>query len=825
MKLLRKISLILLSQLVHAIQADTASSLELSLILDESLAGHNRNEAAVAAMQSGNIQEALKKLRKAMRKHPDNVALQNTLGVALMYSGSAHKDSSQKEVLHQAAAEAFHRALRLARETQSVRGEAGQSDVEVVMSNQAVTQKHLEAARLNKLGIKLDLQNRWEEAAVAFQGALATGFDPFAANNLGSVIYKNATHRSSGWEEAEPLYQQARQLVETALKHLPGNPAVLKSLREVKRLQNSLKAWRDGADLKRLPVPETLLRSIAVNGSIVCTWSGGGAKFSQMAMNLLSSIRLHAPQWEKAFVVLALDRDTEMFFRTKGVTVWLHQTIDIYMTRWRLLAGILATKLNVLLLDTDIVFLGDPFPHFRKDADLEVMTDHLFPGRDLWDPKWRDEEHINTGFMFARGTQTASLLIQGFIEAHHSPWASDEPVAGIGGGFDLFDQRIFSRYIRKQIESERCFSMYEDKTFGKKKAGIIPSVRVHDPEVIAHGASFFWLRSHRLRNLSNPPVAHANFGRHKLYFMRDRGVWFIDDVPQRFKAPPEHDEYFPAVSLPSNLFQPGESSLAFGGSEAAPRFLRFQPQGRHHRSSSKTSPADSDLAKELRSYFLSLMAALEIATALGRVLVLPESFNCTLLPVYKPYQMSTTFSVEEQLRCTFDYFADALGFIKRFGHLIAEAGFTRTPYFQKLGGPSVFSPDILEIGFGDGDDVLHVRDLMRRKLGTEQLRHSLFRCQWIDFEAWFFALRPGQAPPTGERACGLQGVDCCSVYHGWAEKLEYFTGVAWDLPCDCGIGEESGCIAHGEECLHRDDIATESPSDLAKRLRRDFGEL
>ena len=58
------------------------------------------------------------------------------------------------------------------------------------------------------------------------------------------------------------------------------------------------------------------------------------------------------------------------------------------------------------------MFLGDPFSHFFFDADFEaakqnrsvnrrrrdifprsqVMTDHLFPERDLWDEKWRDED-------------------------------------------------------------------------------------------------------------------------------------------------------------------------------------------------------------------------------------------------------------------------------------------------------------------------------------------------------------------------------------------------------------------------------------------------
>eukprot|EP00913_Durusdinium_trenchii_P015095 g14156.t1 len=90
--------------------------------------------------------------------------------------------------------------------------------------------------------------------------------------------------------------------------------------------------------------------------------------------------------------VFVIHPRTEEVLRWHGLTTWLYETVDIFMTRWRCLAGLLNLGLNVLLTDTDVVFLSDPFPHFWMDADMEVMTDHLFPERDLWDPRWRDEE-------------------------------------------------------------------------------------------------------------------------------------------------------------------------------------------------------------------------------------------------------------------------------------------------------------------------------------------------------------------------------------------------------------------------------------------------
>mmetsp|Transcript_58323 Transcript_58323/g.103630 ORF Transcript_58323/g.103630 Transcript_58323/m.103630 type:complete len:863 (+) Transcript_58323:130-2718(+) len=841
--------------------------LEFALILDASSPGNSLNEEAVRSLQKGDTDVALNKLQKAIKKHGKTVALQNSVGVALMYAAKIRKEPSQKEVFHNAAATAFKSAVKLAKGR--LKGKTGKArktktstdeedDLEVARANEVLATRHLESSRLNRLGVELDLQNRWEEAAEMFRAALeaAPVFEPRAANNLGAVIYKNATHRSAGWSEAEPLYEQARQLVERAMKHMPGSTPVMKTFREVQRLQDSLKAWRENADLKELSVPESKLRQVAVNGTLVCTWSGGGAKFSLMAINLLESIRRNAPRWEQAFVVMALDKETELALSGNGVTTWLYETVDIYMTRWRLLAGILAADLKVLLLDTDVVFLGDPFPHFFGDADFEVMTDHLFPSRDLWDSKWRDEEHINTGFMFARSTATSRALVRDFITAHHSPWASEAPSPGVGGSYDLFDQRIFARFVRRLIEDGLCVSFYEEKVYGQRYRDasssdedafdpslLNPSVRVHDPEVIAHGASFFWLRSHRSRGLQNPPVAHANFGRHKLYFMRDRGVWYTENFTERFKDPPQFDEYFPAATLPKNLFLDGEDPFA-GGSSMPPKFLRYRLRM-------------VDDADELAQHFLALTAALEVSVALGRRLILPDSFNCRLQPTWEPYRMSSTFTSEESSRCTFDFFADAQGFVKRFGHLLVEAGFAQSDYFrslsaepaalsvqlqslsnlsQKPGGEKAFlelavlrhsleGADVIEIGFDDEEDVLELRNLLRQKFGTT-LGKALWQCAWVDFEGWFYATRPGQAEPVGERACGVRGLDCCSVYHGWAEKLEYFTDVRWSLPCDCGVGAALGCVARSSgECLHEDEVESTGSENLEMRLRRDFGEL
>ncbi|CAJ1368259.1 unnamed protein product, partial [Effrenium voratum] len=211
-----------------------------------------------------------------------------------------------------------------------------------------------------------------------------------------------------------------------------------------------------------------------------------------------------------------------------------------------------------------------------------------------------------------RGLETVPR-VQRFIQAHHSPWAAEGP-PGLGGGFDLFDQRIFGRFVRRQIEAGRCFSLMENLTYGSSLDGAKFTVRVLHPEVVAHGAAFFWLRWSRLRGLERPPIAHANFGRHKVYFLRDRNVWF-EPFSARLLEPPSTDEYFPAAVLPEEF-----RSNATGG------FVRYR-----HRAEDCAGWGVEGVGCQ----FLVLASGLELAAALQRRLVLPEDWDCRLLPMWE----------------------------------------------------------------------------------------------------------------------------------------------------------------------------------------------
>eukprot|EP00913_Durusdinium_trenchii_P012176 g11437.t1 len=72
------------------------------------------------------------------------------------------------------------------------------------------------------------------------------------------------------------------------------------------------------------------------------------------------------------------------------------------------------------------------------------------------------------------------------------------------------------------------------------------TIRVLNPAVIAHGMNFFWRRAHLMRSETGGlPLAavHANGVEPKDYFLRDRGLWYLDDFTERFGEAPRFFTY------------------------------------------------------------------------------------------------------------------------------------------------------------------------------------------------------------------------------------------------------------------------------------------
>ena len=53
-----------------------------------------------------------------------------------------------------------------------------------------------------------------------------------------------------------------------------------------------------------------------------------------------------------------------------------------------------------------------------------------------------------------------------------------------------------------------------------------------------------------------------------------------------------------------------------------------------------------------------------------------------------------------------------------------------------------------------------------------------------------------KCPPLNG-SCVVKGFVCCVVLHAYAEKLEFVSGIRWDLPCDCGLSHCATCCSGG----------------------------
>lgn len=281
--------------------------------------------------------------------------------------------------------------------------------------------------------------------------------------------------------------------------------------------------------------------------------------------------------------------------------------------RWYLMLTLTDFGLGVLVVDADIVFLGDPTKEFFGDADMEVMTDHFFPAKHLWEPWVRVEDHINTGFVLVKPTRPIRFLIADFLDEN---WQSEQ------GGVrrDGMDQRVFNHFIVRRMNADvpLVVGRYDDKVFGRRQS-IVPawpwrqaSIRILDPARIAHGMNFFWRRAHLLDPKIGrlPAVAHVNGADPKEYFLRDRQVWFLDDWHERINS--------------------------------SVRFLTYDHPG----------------GQSLQGDFSALSAAVEVAKMLRRRLVLPDTMNCRNAPSYYAWSLNITVQREtESGNCTFDYFS------------------------------------------------------------------------------------------------------------------------------------------------------------------------
>eukprot|EP00927_Polykrikos_kofoidii_P025398 TRINITY_DN22823_c0_g1_i1.p1 TRINITY_DN22823_c0_g1~~TRINITY_DN22823_c0_g1_i1.p1 ORF type:complete len:1364 (+),score=168.75 TRINITY_DN22823_c0_g1_i1:220-4311(+) len=564
-----------------------------------------------------------------------------------------------------------------------------------------------------------------------------------------------------------------------------------------------------------------LLRFAGPGRRLVVSWTTGGPKRYSIAQNLALSIRRNCGlALERIFVFVALDEDAYRRAQADGFQAVLNEGStdlkdDIWKMRWLIMTTCLSLGLEVLVVDSDIVFFRDPFEHFFFDADQEVMTDHFFPEKHLWATWLRPAEHINTGFIFARPSVELVAFLVEFLDRHYHEKLDTHSER------DGMDQRVYNRFVIEKFQTQPpgVFSVFENITFDHVDWQTEPSrtfrflphsnwrgrgngwqpqsnarrikIRILNPKEIAHGMNFFWRQAHRLRpggpdglgGLHRPPaVAHVNGVDPKQYFLRDRNVWYVEEWEERFGDRPSFMIY-------------------------------HHPRG-----------------LSLKEDFEHLMAAIEVAAYLRRRVVLPDTMNCANSPAFEVWRMNE--SLPDTQGCTYDYFAHANGLYEVYSRVkpfCVEAGLKRThsfrallarsrldlPGLQELQRSGQLRDEILAIqerpsnvaAFDEARvlqipadiDVRKLRDGLRRgDFGLRMNAERIFSCAYQQTltsamacldepyieEFGPSALTKCEAVPTG---CGPVGVCCCWPFWGYGEKLQYFTGVSWNLPCNCGL--------------------------------------
>ncbi|CAE8587874.1 unnamed protein product, partial [Polarella glacialis] len=549
---------------------------------------------------------------------------------------------------------------------------------------------------------------------------------------------------------------------------------------------------------------QKLLRIAGSGRRLVVTWTTGGPKRWSIAHNLALSIRRNAPELEPIFVVVALDREAVTRAEAAGFHAVLNERSvdvedDIWKMRWLIQVTCISIGIEVLVVDSDIVFLSDPFELFHFDADIEAMTDHFFPAEQLWATWLRPAEHINTGFIFARPSPELLEFLVEFIDLHYHAYEGPIPRDGM-------DQRVFNKFVMDKLERSppEAISVYENLTFPgldwqKAPTRFLPSdawvvepgrsgrpvvVRLLDPVCISHGMNYFWRKAYKFSSCGGiqgrlPAIVHVNGVDPKMYFLRDRNLWYLDDWDERF-----------------------------GNSTA---FLVYE------------HPKGLSLADD----FEVLIAALEMAAYLSRRVVLPSTMNCANCPAYEVYRLNESHADEPG--CTYDYFAHANGLYEVYSRTkpyAVEAGVGREPRFLELlaSSSSELPPmaemqqsgslreEVLAIQQSPGraafaefrvlhlsEDVRLLRDGLRSgAFGMRMNAERVFSCAHQEpligamaclDEPYVEEFGEDAACPAQhfQEGCGPVGICCCWPFWGWGEKLQYFTGVPWDLPCNCGV--------------------------------------
>ncbi|CAE8614263.1 unnamed protein product [Polarella glacialis] len=265
-----------------------------------------------------------------------------------------------------------------------------------------------------------------------------------------------------------------------------------------------------------------LLRPLASNGEpLLVTWTTGGKKYTTLALNLAQSVRANVgPELEQRFVCIALDQEAQELMQRHNFHSVLHEVsrsnnLDdaIWKLRWMALYTFAHLGINSLVLDSDRVALSSPFAK-----------------------RMRHEDHCNTGCIYVKASKHVEQFLLNYLQENN-----ESMIAGIQR--DWFDQKVFGRFVERHVfrmegdqvhvvygtgDQEQVHRNLEAKAGDRVQRPL--RIRVLDPVVFAHGMNYFYMRAHLAPGRETQvATAHANGVNDKNYFLRDRGLWYIDD--------------------------------------------------------------------------------------------------------------------------------------------------------------------------------------------------------------------------------------------------------------------------------------------------------
>lgn len=195
---------------------------------------------------------------------------------------------------------------------------------------------------------------------------------------------------------------------------------------------------------------------------------------------------------------------------------------------------LLLWDVEAILVDIDIIFLSNPLPYFKDNADFEVQCDsrifYKIPS-DVQPLKWE----INLGFYKLHPTPTVMELFPKWLKRMYDvPNIQDQDAL----------RKILKQYPHRWIDNETTL-VETTELLGTNYSNL--TFRYLDPMLFVNPGGVFqdgkedWLAEAHRRNIKRPVMCHffhIGLVNGKIKSMKKNDLWFVDDNFLCLKNPP-----------------------------------------------------------------------------------------------------------------------------------------------------------------------------------------------------------------------------------------------------------------------------------------------